>query len=134
MQTSSTMPQWAIDLVTQVCKDYKRRLPYRVDWYNSNKDGKQYTNGTTWTYEDRIFIRAGFDKYDQELVLLHELAHYIIAKSKRGLREGHSLRFWKLAFELYFKYGIEPEYAIYREENYKAKATKGYQYALAKKD
>jgi predicted metal-dependent hydrolase len=131
MKTTKTMPIWAIDLVTQVCKDYNRKLPVRVQWYKRQR-GAWSSGFTRWNGKE-IHISAGSNEYDQELVLLHELAHYLVMRTKKGRRESHSMRFWRVAFELYSRYGMELGYAIYREEHYRAKATWAYQEQLAKK-
>lgn len=131
MKTSKTMPDWAVELVKQVCKDYNRTLPARVQWYR--RRFRKHTSGFTRWGGKEIHISAGSDEYDQELVLLHELAHYLVMRTKKGRHESHSIRFWRLAFELYDRYGIELGYAIYREEHYRTKATWAYKEQLAKK-
>lgn len=126
---SKQTPQWAVDFVQQVCKDYKRALPLEFKWINDHHSN--WSSGWTAYDGSKILIRAGHDGYDQELVILHELAHHIVSKSKKKL--GHSIKFWKLAFELYDRYGIELGYALYREEGYRAKATQAYNYMMKKK-
>jgi hypothetical protein len=129
MRTTRTTPDWAIELVTEVCRDYNRALPKELKWFRS--DQSNWTSG--WTARDgsRIFIRAGRCGYDQELVLLHELAHHIICKTKAGRKMTHSIKFWKLAFELYRRYGMNLGYAFYREETYRKKAEQAYEWILA---
>lgn len=127
MKASKTTPAWALELTQEVCRDYKRALPKRLQWYNRNDWSK--SGGTCW--RDKIHISAGDDEYDQVLVLLHELAHHIVNKTKP--RVGHTIRFWRLAFELYERYGIDLGVALEREEDYRKKATWAYQEALAKK-
>lgn len=131
MKATLSTPQWAVDLVTQVCRDYNRSLPKKLQWYRSSSS--RWSSGFTYYNGSKIHITAGSDEYDQELVLLHELTHHIVSKTRKGKRESHSIRFWRLAFELYERYGIELGYAYYREEGYKAKATWAYQEVLAKK-
>ena len=131
MKTTKTAPVWAVKLTEQVCKDYKRKTPYKLQWYNRTR--RTFTSGFTRWGGKEIHISAGSDGYDQELVLLHELAHYLVMKTKKGRKESHSLRFWRLAFELYDRYGIDLNYAIWREEHYRTKATWAYKEALAKK-
>lgn len=116
-----TIPDWAQELTIKVCKDYNR-WPPKIIW--RNRYGK-HSSGVTYVYKKRGFditVRAGTDIDDQKLVLLHELAHYIVAKSKKGKRESHSLRFWRLAFELYECYGVDRDMAYEREKGYKEKA------------
>lgn len=127
MKTSKTAPVWAVALTEQVCKDYGRALPKRLQWFNRNR--QEYSQGTTWP--NKIHISAGSHGHDQELVLLHELAHHVANKNKP--HQGHTIRFWRLAFELYERYGIELGYAIWREEHYRKYATQAYHEQLAKK-
>lgn len=136
-----TAPDWAIELVDTVCKDYHRSKPTILKWRNSKFES---TSGTTWSpggkpmYSYRrlkngdikkfrnkgeIRIRAGKSIEDQRLVLLHELAHHIAGKSKK---RGHDKKFWDLAFELYRTYGVELEYAFKREKDYKVGAVLAY--------
>jgi len=126
MKVSKTMPDWAVELTEQVCKDYKRATPPKIQWYNRTHE---YSVGTTW--KNRIHISAGSHGYDQELVLLHELAHWVANKNKP--RQGHTIKFWRTAFELYDRYGIELGYAIWREEHYRKQASQAYTEQLAKK-
>ena len=142
MQTTSTTPNWAVELVEQVCKDRRRAVPSRLQWYDRSKSTKvyrtwnedgsrslkiknqEYTSG--WTTVGKIHISAGTSEEDQKLVLLHELAHHLLNKTKKSRLQGHSIRFWRLAFELYHQYGVDLGYAYQREKNYKKKATVAY--------
>lgn len=145
MRTTRNTPQWAVELTTQVCKDYKRALPEVLQWYIKGprywQDVRVYSSGRTWRkqkawgrkYPSKIHISAGIDEADQELVLLHELAHHLLNRTSKGRRESHSNRFWKLAFELYDRYGVDLDFAWKRERDYKVKAAVGYQAVLAKK-
>lgn len=120
------MPEWANELVTQVCKDYRRKKPV-VKWWSNHHT---YSHGHWKRWSQAIFISAGESIQDQELVLLHELAHHIVGKTKAGRRQSHSIRFWTLAFELYNRYGVDTNYAIEREYSYKAKAKDGHRKAV----
>jgi hypothetical protein len=119
-------PQWAVELTNQVCKDYKRALPQKFQWYqsktSSNSSGRTWARQRVWGrwIPSKVHVTAGTDLQDQKLVLLHELAHHIC--NKRHKREAHSIRFWRLAFELYERYGIDMQYAYEREKDYKQKA------------
>lgn len=135
MKVTKTCPQWAIDLATKVCKEYKRALPKQLQWYQS----KRSTHSSGHAGWGKIHITAGTDEQDARLVLLHELAHHINQKTqkqkqryvlhKRNTRvfEGHSIRFWRLAVNLYRDNGIDMEYAFDREKDYKKKATQAFQ-------
>lgn len=102
MKTTSTAPQWAIDLVIQVCKDYNRALPKKFQWYNT-KD--THTSGHASYHGVKIHISAGIDDWEHNPVVLHELSHHIVSKTKAGKRVGHSKRFWELFWELSERYG-----------------------------
>lgn len=135
MKVTKTCPQWAIDLVTKVCKDYKRALPKQLQWYQSDLRDKS-SGHAGW---GKIHITAGCDELDSRLVLLHELAHHITQKTQKVKRryayhsrnsrvfEGHSIRFWRLAVTLYKENGVDMEYAFDREKDYKKKAIQAFQ-------
>jgi hypothetical protein len=148
MKIIGNAPDWATELFTTVCKDYNRGLPSEFYWKDRNR---AYSTGVTnphWrsfsmimkngkrkkvNYYGYIKVQAGTDVQDQKLVLLHELAHHVMGRSRRGRSVGHSIAFWKLAFELYDNYGVDMDYAIKREKNYKVKATEAYEYHIAAK-
>lgn len=148
MKIIGDAPDWATELFEKVCKDYNRGLPSQFVWKKRNS---QYTTGTTYPSWDRryvktktglksinwygeVVVRAGKDEQDQKLVLLHELAHHVVARSKSGRGQGHTIKFWKLAFELYERYGVDMDYAYKREKNYKRKATQAYEYHMEAKE
>lgn len=149
MKTTPNTPQWATDLVIQVCKDYKRTLPRILTWENTehlkssgwcsymkSKDKNRYQRKYFRIYADykkfqdrhqQIKIKAGYDLQDQRLVLLHELAHWVKMQK-------HTRRFWETAFLFYEQYGVEIgqpvmpflEYAFDREKHYRQMATTVY--------
>lgn len=129
-------PQWATDLVEQVCKDYNRAMPHKFNWRVSRKKRVTYSSGHMYPpyYErvrpmkyikrnGRITVTAGHSVQDQELVLLHELAHWVTNRNKR---RSHDRKFWDTAFELYERYGVDMDYAIEREKDYKVGAQLAY--------
>lgn len=110
MKYTNSTPSWAVELVLQVCKDYRRRAPSELRWYQSNKE---HSNGHWNWFNSKIFIRAGTDKAEQRVVLIHELAHCIIGKSRktRYKRFSHTIKFWRLFWELSARYGdVEESY------------------------
>ncbi len=147
MKTTGNPPEWATELFVQVCKDYNRGLPSLFKWYNCNR---MYSTGVTrssWykrhvrlkngklktvQWYGEVSVRAGSSEENAKLVLLHELAHHIVGRSKTGRGQGHTMKFWKLAFELYERYGMNMEYAYSKEKGYKAKATPAYEAHIAK--
>lgn len=141
MQTSKATPEWAIELVKQVCKDYKRTLPSVLNWYIAKDPNRESSSGATWppykawagqkASKGKIRITAGTAVHDQRLVLLHEIAHHITNKNRKK-REHHSIKFWRVAFELYSKYFDDMEYAYKREKDYRKKATQAYDEVRAK--
>lgn len=144
MKTTYSTPQWAIELTEQVCKDYTRSLPKELQWFKRNTGGgyervelgegrysykkvpRKYSSGWTRSIGNKIHIAAGTDESDQKLVLLHELAHHILNKTKKGRHQGHTLKFWRLAFQLYIKYEVGLEKGYEREKHYRGKATWAY--------
>lgn len=141
MTSRTQTPEWAIELIEQVCKDYKRTKPGVFLW--TSKD-RRSTSGTTWysktksgkpiyvytknlkrkRFWGKISVNAGTDINDQRLVLLHELAHWVAGKSKSI---GHNTKFWKTAYELYERYGVDMNYAFEREKGYKQTAVTVYE-------
>lgn len=148
MKIIGNPPEWATELFTRVCKDYNRGLPSEFIWRNRNS---KYSSGATNSHWRTLLLRtktgkqrkvkfygyvrvcSGTYEQDQRLVLLHELAHHIVGRSIKGRREGHSMRFWKLAFELYDNYGVDMDYAIDREKGYKVKASQAYAHHMTAK-
>ena len=122
-------PQWVNDLVAQVVKDYQCQKSLTINWRRTHKRKRETI---TWqgeniqTFRDKPFessghchseeisITAGKSRKDQKLVLLHELAHWLMPTG-----EHHGKAFWDLAFELYRKYGIPMYYALRREDEWK---------------
>ena len=106
-------PQWAIDL----CEEINPDLPM-LKWRNGqtgvmSSGCARYVRKTgEYVY---IVITAGSNKIDQKSTLLHELAHTLAP-----LSDGHSERFWEIAWELYYKYMPEHiEHIKEREFEYK---------------
>lgn len=140
MKITGKAPEWATELMTEVLKDYNRDVPTEFSWRNTSS---QYSNGSTLAphrykhlvngkyrivnYRGRVHVRAGQNLDDQRLVLLHELAHHILNKTPAGRQQGHTIKFWKLAFELYDRYGVEMDFAYSREKGYKVKAAQAYE-------
>lgn len=148
MKTSAKTPEWATELFTEVCKDYNRGLPSLFTWHEANRNGSSGWTRAAWgkrmvkqksgkwkavNWYGEIKVIAGKDEQDQKLVLLHEIAHHLNGKNKAHRGEGHTMKFWKLAFELYDKYGVDMDYAYKREKGYKAKATDAYEQHIALK-
>lgn len=141
MKISPKAPLWAIELTEQVCRDYNRTLPGELKWttarressggrteYAKGRNGKKLfkrtKTGRLVTFRGSVAVSAGTSEKDAKLVLLHELAHWVCT---RGKSEGHTVRFWKKAFELYKRYGIDMEYAFSREKDYKQTAVSVYE-------
>ncbi len=112
MTQTSTAPAWAVAMIEEVCKDYNRALPKQFSWYNTkSKD----SSGRTYMSGKRLHVSAGTDVADQKLMLIHELAHHILAKTRTGRKAHHSLKYWRLHFELADKYGDGAEKHYERE-------------------
>lgn len=120
----------ATQVVTQVCKDYRRKQPDVLQWHvsktrHSSSGHWQPYSTRTWgharQYKAKIHITAGYGGGDHLETLLHELAHHIIGKTRVGRRAGHPVRFWRLHYELCERYGVTtPDHA--RNVHYRAKA------------
>jgi hypothetical protein len=68
-----------------------------------------------------IRVMVGTDAADACLVFLHELAHWLV-----GCEHAHDRVFWKRAWDLYEKYGIDEAYAVEREGSYRKGAIREY--------
>jgi predicted metal-dependent hydrolase len=117
------MPEWAKELTERVVKENSRRKVPPIAWRKvsrscSSGKARMYSQKSGYMKYSCILIRAGTSEQDQKLVLLHELAHWMCSRGER-----HSMKFWRLAFDLYAKYGVDSEYAKKRESDYKKKAT-----------
>lgn len=110
---SQSPPAWAADLIERVCADHGRRPPM-VTWWQRD-DWR--SSGTTYKAEGRIHVTAGTSEEDARLVLLHELAHWL---GRPGWH--HRRPFWELVWRLYERYGVDLDWAIFREATYVAKS------------
>lgn len=117
IRNAMTQPEWATPIIKEICFLYTRKLP-KMKWMKRNRT---CTSGVC--YSKHIVICAGTDLLNQKQVLLHELAHWILAKRRRrGRRYGHSVRFYKLLFDLLKYYECFEENYLTREFNYKSTA------------
>lgn len=120
------MPMWAQDLVIKVAIDEGRDDLPDVMWRRAGK--LQYSQwrpfestGVTHMYKNKITITAGTDRRDQKLVILHELAHWLMPKG-----ENHGSLFWDKAWQLYRRYKVPIRYALLSEGNYRKGAIAAY--------
>lgn len=108
-------------MVLRVCTETDADGMPMISWHR----GSAYlSSGRTWPgrkfcRRGRIHVTAGSNTRDQRLVLLHELAHWLLPPG-----EHHSERFWTLAFLLYRRYGVPLRYAEQRERDYRVGAVK----------
>jgi hypothetical protein len=97
-------PAWAEALVAAVCADAGVRPP-RLAW---RRRRHEHSTGVARRGDGMIAVRAGDDRLDQRLTLLHELAHWLTpspARRRRGATH-HGLAFYRTAFTLYRRHGI----------------------------
>jgi hypothetical protein len=126
------VPQWAQGLIIQVAIDEGREtLPHVIWWrrrggspwtrkFSSGRGGPPVAGNMTGS----IHITAGSDRKDQKLVLLHELAHWLMPP-----QEHHGARFWDKAWQLYRRYGVPIRYAKAREAQYRKGSVTAYRRA-----
>ena len=120
------VPKWVQDLVICVALEEGCELLPEVVW---RRGGSEYSSGQAWTQrtsrseypEGRVVVTAGRSRKDQKLVLLHELAHWLLPYS-----EQHGSNFWDKAWELYRRYGVPVLYAKGREGSYRKGALVAY--------
>lgn len=97
-------PGWATDLVATVCAEAGSPEP-RLAW---RRRADLHSTGVARRHDGVIAVRAGSDALDQQLTLLHELAHWIAPapRRRRGRSVHHGRAFYAVAFELYRRHGI----------------------------
>ena len=113
-----------------------RRLRWLVDArgrYRSRTTGQRYrksfqkvpglpSQSTGRTHElAGIRVMVGTNQEDARLVFLHELAHWLA-----GCDHAHDRVFWKQAWGLFEKYGIDEHHALEREGSYMKGAIREY--------
>lgn len=121
----STAPQWALDLIEQVCRDEGREVRPNLIWRHRRALKNHGSSGYCAVDLSRIVVTAGGPRHEQKLVLLHELAHWLRPRTQRS-EDWHSDAFWIKAFELFRRYKVPIRYAKWRETNYKKGAIVGY--------
>jgi hypothetical protein len=106
-------PQWALTVVDKVWAYQIGRKP-EVTWNIGNRrsDGREYTSGHC-DYYNRITVNVvgNSPRWEQKMVLLHELAHAIDGCT------GHGERFWKVAWTLYRIHNLPIRKCQTRESN-----------------
>lgn len=117
--------QEAEAFVVQVCKDYRRSKPENIQFYAStahkSSSGRYFARTSFWKVaRNRLHVTLGWDGSDHAETILHEVAHHLIARTKKGKHAGHPVRFWKLHYELCKRYGVTPDHV--RNVRYRAKA------------
>ncbi len=127
-------PQWAQDLVLaailylQSVSDLRPELP-RILWRNAPKNCKvkrKWSSGIC--RPSHITIVVGTDRKDCKLIILHELAHWVLPRDQI-----HSPHFWDLAWQLYREFRLPIRYCKWREGEYRKGALVAYHKALKEK-
>jgi hypothetical protein len=92
-------PDWACRLVATVCAEAGRPIP-RLTW---RRRSRPTSSGVTRQADGVVAVMAGTDVADQRHTLLHELAHWISPRPRRGRRRlaHHDRGFYEIAFALY---------------------------------
>ena len=128
-------PNWASNLLKEVLKDYHCNRKPELNWRHSHSKKGEWSEkyqcfmghrqksllSSGCCNKTRIAITTGSSRKDQKLVLLHEIAHWLMPQG-----EHHGKAFWDLAFDLYRKYKIPMYYALNREKDYRKEATYAY--------
>jgi predicted metal-dependent hydrolase len=108
-------PKWARKLLRRVARDTQRRTRPRLKW---RRQRRRLSSGWCHLATSTIMIHAGTARRDQKLVLLHELAHWLV-------QAGHTRTFWETAFALYRRYKVPLRYA-FKSEQHDKKARAAY--------
>ena len=112
-------PKWAQELILQAClHEGKEDLP-EIVWRRSLV--KSSSSGTAYPEENLMVIRAGENRGDQKLVVLHELAHLIAPPGER-----HGALFWDIAWRLYRWAKLPIRATLATEGNYRKGAIAAY--------
>lgn len=126
-------PKWAQDLVVNTILFVNPDAPLpEIRW----RRGSAHSSSGN-SKPEYITITAGIARRDAKLVLLHELAHWLLPRIKktygRGkwqrefiVCQGHTDEFWDLAWSLYRWAKLPVAYCKQREFTYKAGAKKAY--------
>ncbi len=121
------IPNWANKIVEEIIEQKQLTTP-KIKWIKSKKF--RYYAGYAFSHEIqnlrceyhiRITIGKKLPRWEQKLILLHELAHYICKKD-----EHHNEEFWTTAFILYRRYKLPMRKALQHESAYRKRAHKGY--------
>jgi hypothetical protein len=109
-------PDWARSLVLLVCSEADAPLP-RLTWRHRDRPT---SSGVTRRSAGSISLVAGSDPLDQQLTLLHELAHWLAPappsrrsrRSRRSRTRHHDAAFYAIAFPLYRRHGLADAAAL----------------------
>lgn len=120
-------PAWALSLLDAACAD-AGAAPPRLLWRNRRGE---HSTGVTRRGDGLVAVRAGSDPLDQRLTLLHELAHWLAAptRRRRGRSVHHGRQFYAVAFELYRRHGLTDADAL-RLESTRYRSSLGHAVAL----
>ena len=133
-------PKWAQDLIldailfiqsktslTPELPDIKWRQSH-TGWDSKKNKPSLRKCSSGVCHSNHITIVAGKDRADCKLVILHELAHWALPIKKEHWveHEGHTPRFWDLAWQLYREYKLPINYCKQRETEYRKGALAAY--------
>lgn len=122
-----TLPLWASELLSQVCKDEGRSKKPKVKWFISEYQSE--SNGHYYPRQKEVFVRAGTSGDDHKQVFLHELCHWLTQPrgagkrvffygEKRKKKSWHNKRFYRKLNELLTRYDCLTEEYRSREHDY----------------
>lgn len=133
-----TTPKWAQDYILEALLYLKSKgfesannIPI-INWRKpTNGYSKKRRDDSSGVCKSTsITICAGKDRIDCKLVILHELSHWILPLGidKYGfmIHEGHTPRFWDIAWDLYRQFKLPIRYCQQREYTYKKQAKVAY--------
>ncbi len=112
-------PEWAQNLILDALIFLKFSDLPDIRWRHSKR-----LDSSGLCYPDHISIMAGRDRVDLKLVILHELAHWVLPT--RASHEGHTKRFWDLAWQLYRAFDLPIRYCKKREGEFRKGALVAY--------
>ncbi len=95
-------PAWAVRMMAEVLCDAGETQPVELFWRqsrpNAHRNARAHSSGRAMLTRRRIAITAGTERDEQQIVLLHEIAHIVSDDHTHG--DG----FYRVAWSIYLRY------------------------------
>ncbi len=111
-------PKWAQDLILDAILYIQSATPLTPELPDINwRHAKDRRNSSGICHPRNITIVKGSNRVDAKLVILHELAHWALPEGSG--HEGHTPRFWDLAWQLFREFKLPIRHCKKRESEYR---------------